>query len=264
MKIVLGVDVGTRTTKAILYDPGSREVLGRGLVDTGHDLEGAARRAEEQARRDAGISRPADYVAATGYGRYQVRSRDIAITEITCHGVAAKALVPACGSVLDVGAMNSRAIRVGPGGRVLAFRMNDKCASGAGRFLERVARALEVPLEEIGPRSLQSPAAQPISSICAVLAESEVINHVTEGRPIEDILRGAHEAIAQRVAALLRQVGLVPEVVLTGGVTLNCGLVAAIEARLGVRPIVAPDASYAGAFGAALLGAVRLQKRLAA
>lgn len=264
MSLVVGVDVGTRTTKAVLYDASKGEVVGRGIADTGHDLEAAARRAEERARGEAPGAGPADYTAATGYGRYQVSGRDIAITEITCHAVAAKHLVPSCNCVLDVGAMNSRAIRVGPGGRVLSFRMNDKCASGAGRFLERVARALEVPLEEIGPRSLQSAGAQPISSICAVLAESEVINHVTEGRPIEDILRGAHEAIAQRVAALLRQVGVVEDVVLTGGVTLNRGMVAAIGTRLGVVPIVAPQAAYAGALGAALLGAVRLRKRLAA
>ncbi len=264
MSRVVGVDVGTRSTKAVLYDASSGAVLSRGVADTGHDLEGAARRAEGRARAAGGIAGTADYVAATGYGRYQVSFRDIAITEITCHAMGAKHLVPSCGSVLDVGAMNSRAIRVGVDGRVLSFRMNDKCASGAGRFLERVAKALEIPLEEIGAISLRSECGQPISSICAVLAESEVINHVTEGRAIEDILRGAHEAIAQRVAALLRQVGVAEDVVLTGGVTQNSGMVAAIGARLGFHPVVAPDAEYAGALGAALLGAARLRKKLAA
>ncbi|MCI0587283.1 MAG: acyl-CoA dehydratase activase [Planctomycetes bacterium] len=262
MRLVAGIDVGTRATKAVLLDAADRARVGRALLPTGADLPGAAWRALEAALREAGFGREeVAYVAATGYGRYQVPFRDLQITEITCHARGAKALFPSARCVLDVGAMNSRAMRVAPSGRVEAFRMNDRCASGAGRFLERVARSLEVELEAVGDLSLRSQDPQPISSVCAVLAESEVINHVTEGRKIEDILRGAHQSIAERVVALLRQVGAAPTFALTGGLAKNAGMVRAIEERLGSALSVAPDAEYAGALGAAIFGAERLARR---
>jgi (R)-2-hydroxyacyl-CoA dehydratese activating ATPase len=256
---VAGVDVGTRMTKAVVVD-GEGRIAGKASLATGHDLPGAARRALDRALAECPDGRP-DYVASTGFGRYQVPFRDVQITEITCHGRGAVALYPGTRSILDVGAMNARAIRVEGSGRVAAFRMNDKCASGAGRFLERVAKGLELELGDIGALSLRAASPQPISSICAVLAESEVINLVTIGHSVEDILAGTHESIAARIAALLRQVGVEPEVTLTGGVTKNVGMVRALEQRLGVELRVHPDAEYAGALGAALLALGR-QKRL--
>ena len=262
MKVVAGIDVGSRSTKTVLLDAETRARRARATVPTGADLPGAAGRGLEAALREAGLGREAvAYVASTGYGRYQVSFRDIQITEITCHGRGSKALFPGTRCVLDVGAQNSRAMRVAPSGRVEAFRMNDRCASGAGRFLERVARGLEVELEAIGPLSLRSEDPQPISSVCAVLAESEVINHVTEGKKVEDILRGAHNSIADRIVALLRQVGAQPEVTLTGGVAKNVGMVRAIEERVGFPLNVSADAEYAGALGAAIFGAERLERR---
>jgi len=264
MRTLAGVDVGTRMTKAVLIDDEGR-IVGKACLATGHDLSGAARRALDRAlAASSDRPEPPGYVAATGFGRYQVPFRQAQITEITCHGRGAVALAPATRSVLDVGAMNARAMRVDPSGRVRGFRMNDKCASGAGRFLERVARGLELELGDIGPLSLRASSPQPISSICAVLAESEVINLVTVGHAVEDILAGTHQSIAGRIAALLRQVGVEPEVTLTGGVTKNVGMVRALEERLGLPVFVHPDAEYAGALGAALLALGRIRRLEAA
>jgi (R)-2-hydroxyacyl-CoA dehydratese activating ATPase len=260
MSLVAGIDVGTRTTRAVLLDK-QAACVARAGVESGARLEIAAEAALTAACARAGIDRKEiSYIASTGYGRYRVPFRQIQITEMTCHAVGALRLFPSTRTVLDMGAMNSRALRIAENGRVLAFRMNDRCASGAGRFVERVARALEIGLDDVGELSLRSLDPQPISSICAVLAESEVINHVTAGKPIEDILRGVHNSIADRVVALVRQVGVTGEVTLTGGVTKNRGMVRAIEERLGCRVNVSDDGEFAGALGAALLGRSRAER----
>jgi (R)-2-hydroxyacyl-CoA dehydratese activating ATPase len=260
MTLVAGIDVGTRTTRVVLLDDAGARVA-QAAEESGARLEGAAERAFAAACARAGAA-PAEvsYVASTGYGRYRVAFRQIQITEMTCHAVGALRLFPGTRTVLDLGAMNSRALRIAESGRVLAFRMNDRCASGAGRFVERVARALEIPLDDVGALSLRSVDPQPISSVCAVLAESEVINHVTAGKPMEDIFRGVHNSIADRVVALVRQVGVTGEVTLTGGVTKNRGMVRAVEERLGCRVNVSEDAEFAGALGAALLGTSRARR----
>jgi predicted CoA-substrate-specific enzyme activase len=259
MNLLAGVDVGTRMTKAVLIDDEGR-VRAKAVLPTGHDLGGAARRAVDRALADIPGVQAAGYVASTGFGRYMVPFRDVQITEITCHARGAVALAPGTRSVLDIGAMNARAIRVDSNGRVRTFRMNDKCASGAGRFLERVAKGLELELTDIGALSLRASSPQAISSICAVLAESEVINLVTQGHAVEDILAGTHESIAGRIAALLRQVGAEADVALTGGVTKNVGMVRALEQRLGMPVVVHPDAEFAGALGAALLALRRIRR----
>jgi predicted CoA-substrate-specific enzyme activase len=209
----------------------------------------------------AGISDDdVEYRASTGFGRYQVPFRDLAITEITCHAVGAVHLFPRTRIVLDIGAQNCRAMSIRETGQVVHFRLNGKCAAGGGRFLERVARGLELELGSIGPLSLRASDPKPISSVCAVLAESEIINQVTAGHKVEDILSGVHDSLAERIAAQMRQVGIQEEVTLTGGVALNPGMVKALEHRLGVRINVDPSAEYAGALGAAILSGWRLEK----
>lgn len=259
--IVAGIDVGSRTTKAVILDE-TRRILGRGAAATGAVFVRAADQASASALRDAGVPvERLSYLATTGYGRYQVPDRDIQITEITCHAYGAHFLFPNTSCVLDIGAMNSRAMAISDRGRVLSFRLNDKCASGAGRFLERIARGLELSLEDIGPRSLESRQPCPISSICAVLAESEVINLVSQEAPVEDILQGVHLSIGQRIVSLVRQVGVRPEVTLTGGVSCNVGMVRTLEQILGLPLNVGRDAEYSGALGAALFGLDRARKR---
>lgn len=259
-RFVLGLDVGSRMTKGVLVDEG-RNVLGRARVPTGAFFVRAADQAADGAIAKAGARREAvAYTVTTGYGRARVPTRDLQVTEITCHAYGAATLFPRARTVLDIGAQNSRAIGVTPEGRVSRFRMNEKCASGAGRFLERVARALEVELDQIGPLSLRGTEPKPISSICAVLAESEVINLVSQECRIEDILAGAHQCVAERIMTLARQVGLEPEVALTGGVAANPGMVRALQERLGMPLLVHADSEFAGAIGAAMLGMLRLER----
>jgi len=200
-----------------------------------------------------------DYVATTGFGRYNVSFRDIQVTEITSAACGVGYLVPDADCVLDIGAQSTRAIAVTKAaGKVKLFKSNDKCAAGSGTFIARAAKYLEVPLESVGPLSLASKHPQPISSVCAVLAESEIINHVSAGVTVEDIFRGIHESLADRAGALLRRVGMQERVAVIGGVALQAGMVKAVEERLHVAVAVPPDCEYVCALGAALLGARRL------
>lgn len=260
-RFIAGIDIGTRMTKCVIFDCTDEKIIARATCLTGHNLAQASEDVLAEACRSASL-RPTDvfYVASTGYGRYQVPMRQIQITDISCHAIGAKHLFPGTTSVLDVGAQNAKAIRVDHNGRVAKFKMNDKCASGAGRFLERVAKGLELELDDIGNLSLRSKDPQPISSICAVLAESEVINLITIGYPVEDILMGAHLSISDRILAMLRQVGADGEITLTGGITRNVGMVKALEQKLGKPLNVCPDSEYAGALGACLLVERRLKK----
>lgn len=261
MPFTAGLDIGAGTTKAVVMDAG-RHLLGSVSVRTGPNLEDAGNRALTAVLDQAGFERAeVAYLATTGYGRYAYPPRDMQITEITCHARGAHYLFPGTRCVLDIGAQSSRAMRVDGEGRVLKFKMNDRCAAGAGRFLERIAKALEMDLPELAEASLHSKDPQPISSICAVLAESEVINHVTQGKRPDDIVMGAHLSIADRVLALLRQVGVEEEVTLTGGLSLNPGMVRALEDRLGRMVNYSADSQYAGAIGAAYLGHWRLEQR---
>jgi predicted CoA-substrate-specific enzyme activase len=242
-------------------DTGSEEVLSRSNVITGHDLPEASQQAYRLALEEAGLEGgEVKYITSTGFGRYQVAFRDLAVTEVTCHAVGARFLFPGTRSVIDVGAQNCRAMNIKESGQVTRFKLNDKCAAGGGRFLERVANGLELELDSIGRLSLDATEPKPISSVCAVLAESEIINHVTAGHRVEDILSGTHDSLSERIAAQMRQVGIREEVTLTGGVARNSGMVAALERRLGVRLNVSPEAEYAGALGAAILCGWRLRK----
>lgn len=261
MPIVAGIDVGSSKTRALIFDTLSEEVLSRSSIPTGHDLPAVSREAFGQALDAASLHEvDLEYLATTGFGRYQVPFRDLAVTEVTCHAVGARFAFPGTRSVLDIGAQNCRAMNIRENGQVTRFKLNDKCAAGGGRFLERVARGLELELESIGPLSLNATDPKPISSICAVLAESEIINHVTAGCRVEDILNGAHDSLAERIATQMRQVGLQEEVTLTGGVALNAGMVTALQKRLGVSVNVGPHPEYTGALGAAILCGWRLRK----
>lgn len=253
-RYIAGIDIGTRMTKCAIFERASETVVARSTILTRHNLSLASEKALEEACKNLDIT-PSEifYVASTGYGRYQALMRQIQITDITTHAMGARHLFPDTMNVLDVGAQHSKAIRINEEGRVIKFKMNDKCASGVGSFLERVAKGLELSLEEIGQLSLRSKDPQPISSICAVLAESEVINLVTSGYPVEDILMGAHLSISDRIVAQLRQVGVEGDITLTGGITRNVGMVRALEQKVG-RPLnVSQDSEYAGAIGACLL-----------
>jgi predicted CoA-substrate-specific enzyme activase len=218
----------------------------------------------EAACAAAGVSRDAvAYIATTGLGRYAVPFRDIQITDLTCGARGAATLVPTTHFVLDIGAQCSRAIKLREGGKVKEFHMNEKCAAGSGGFLERAAKYLEVSLADVGPLSLGASRPQAISSVCAVLAESEIINHISEGVSVENILRGIHNSLGDRALNLLKRVGLDGEVTLIGGVALQEGMVAALRDKLGAPVNIPAEPQYTTALGAAVLGLQRYRKRSA-
>jgi predicted CoA-substrate-specific enzyme activase len=190
---------------------------------------------------------------ATGYGRVAVAFADRQVTEISCYARGIHHLYPQVQTVIDIGGQDSKVVAVGPGGRPLDFAMNDKCAAGTGRFLEVMARALQLDLAEIGPNALRARRAADISSTCTVFAESEVISLVARGVDREEILAGICQAIARRVGAMARRVGVVPPVAIAGGVAKNVGVVNALEQFLGEELLVPPEPQIVGALGAALL-----------
>jgi predicted CoA-substrate-specific enzyme activase len=257
---IAGIDLGARSTKAVVIDE-NRRVLGWAMVRTRPDFEAVARLALNESLRSLGIEiEDLDYVATTGFGRYNVPFRDVQITDMTSAARGSVALFPGTRCVLDIGAQSTRAIKVDEHGRVRDFKTNDKCAAGAGGFIERSARYLEVALEEVGTLSLKADDPQPISSICAVLAESEIVNHVSNGRSVENILRGIHQSLASRALGLLKRVGIEPEVTFVGGVARQAGMVAALEDALGMKVNVPESPDLVNALGAAVLGLRRWQK----
>ncbi|HSF48177.1 MAG TPA: acyl-CoA dehydratase activase, partial [Burkholderiales bacterium] len=201
-----------------------------------------------------------DYIATTGFGRYNVPFRDIQITDITCVGRGAVFLFPKTRSVLDIGAQSTRALRIIETGKVREFRTNDKCAAGAGGFIERACKYLEVNIAQVGDLSMQANKPQTISSVCAVLAESEIINHVSQGETVENILRGVHNSLASRAQALLKRAGMEDEVTFVGGVARQKGMVKALEETLKRKINVSEEPELIGALGAALLALRRLEK----
>jgi benzoyl-CoA reductase subunit D len=258
--ITAGIDCGARLTKVVLLQGG--RVLARAAVTSGFDPRAAAEAAWEQALRQAEIGRDqVDYVVSTGVGRKEVPFADEEVTEVTADARAVWELVPSARTILDIGAEEGRSIQCDDGGRVVDFAMNEKCAAGAGTFVETMARALEVPLEEMGPLSLKSQKAIPMNAQCTVFAESEVVSLIHQGVAKADIIRAVHDAMADRCVAMARRSGIAPEVVLVGGVGYNAGMVAALERELGMEVTVPEHPEYVSALGAALLGEDRLKNK---
>jgi predicted CoA-substrate-specific enzyme activase len=267
MRYVAGIDVGTAFTKAVVVAEGNGSlsaVSGKGSIKTGVDLEAAADQAFGAALRDAAID-AADvcYVAATGFGRYTTSFRDVQITEITSAAKGVHYLFPNATTVLDIGSQSTRAIGLTDTGRVRSFKTNDKCAAGSGSFIVRAAKYLQLGIEEVGEVSLAATNPQPISSVCAVLAESEIINHVSAGVSVEDILRGIYDSLADRAAMLIKRVGAGDNLVFIGGVAAQRGMIKALSERLEVNVNVPGDCQYVCAVGAALLGIRRLDMTIA-
>jgi predicted CoA-substrate-specific enzyme activase len=257
--LVAGIDLGSGTTKCVIVDE-EGTIRGRSSMRTKADFEKVSQDVLDGARRAADTDEEVAYVATTGLGRYAVPFRDIQITDLTCGARGAAVQFPTTRYVLDIGAQCSRAIKLRDGGKVKEFHMNEKCAAGSGGFLERAAKYLEVTVEDIGPLSRGAGKPQAISSVCAVLAESEIINHVSEGISVENILRGIHNSLADRALGMLKRVGLDGEVTLIGGVALQGGMVDALREKLGVTVNVPDGPEFTAALGAALLGLQRFRK----
>ncbi|HQI80375.1 MAG TPA: acyl-CoA dehydratase activase [Deltaproteobacteria bacterium] len=249
-----GIDIGSITAKAAVIEDG--RILGSRVIFTGYNVEVAARKVYEELLADLGMNASSIHrVVSTGYGRNGVPFSDKAMTEIICHGAGAHFLDNSIRTIIDVGGQDSKAMVVDASGMVKDFVMNDKCAAGTGRFLEVMARALEVNLDDFGSQSLHAADPSKISSICTVFAESEVISLISKGESRENIIAGIHESVASRVYAMAQRVRAEPPIMMTGGVAKNIGVVKALEKKFGTHITVNEYAQVNGAIGAAVLAA---------
>ncbi|MEX0892622.1 MAG: acyl-CoA dehydratase activase [Gemmatimonadota bacterium] len=262
MTYTAGIDVGSTYTKAVVLDAADR-IVARAMQPTGFRLNEAAEAALSAALAEAGLERAnVRYVVATGYGRHQAECADVRVTDLTAGARGASALFPATRTILDVGGQTMKATRLGERARVESFRLNDKCAAGTGAFLEKTARYMGYGTEEIGPLVATSKAEVPISGVCAVFAESEVINHLSQGAAPADIMHGAIVSLVGRSIQLMKRVGLEPEFTLIGGILRFQGMADVIRRELTSQANVpAGDlVQFTSAFGAAILGRRRLEK----
>jgi benzoyl-CoA reductase subunit D len=270
MTIAAGIDVGTSTIKAALFtvENGQSTWLSRfSMRIRQRDPMELSRVAFDQLLEDGNVNeKDVDYVASTGEGE-GIPFHTGHFYSMTTHGRGAVYLDPEARAALDVGALHGRAISIDERGKVLSYKMTSQCASGSGQFLENIARYLGIAQDEIGALSRKSDNPEVVSSICAVLAETDVINMVSRGITAPNILKGIHLSMAARLSKLLKSIGATTGVVMmTGGLALDNGLVAALEEDIAnikdMKSIVRshPDSIYAGAIGAALWGAYRFEK----
>jgi predicted CoA-substrate-specific enzyme activase len=263
MSLTAGIDVGSTYTKAVLLD-GAGTIVGRALGRSGFRLAEVARRMFDQALSDAGAGEDAvQYVVTTGFGRFLVPFRDAQVTDLTAAARGAAWFFPQTRTVLDVGGQTMKASRLDDACKVRSFRLNDKCAAGTGAFLEKTARYMGYSTEQIGPLAEMSREAVPISGVCAVFAESEVINHLSQGTSPSDIMQGAIVSLVDRSVQLMKRVQMQPEFTLTGGILRFASMGRLMRERLGTAVNVPPpeDVQFVGAIGAAVLAQRRLKSR---
>ena len=257
-----GVDIGSTMTKIVVMD-GAGNICARIVGPTGPEHRRLANEVLAQALEQANLSfGQIDYVIATGYGRVNVPFADRQITELTCHARGVASLFPTVRTAIDIGGQDAKGLKI-KDGKLLDFVMNDKCAAGTGRFLEVLADTLGLELDDLGGISLESTKKVPISSTCTIFAQQEVIARISEGLPLEDIVAGLHNALAGRVARMVQRLRVEPDVVLTGGVAKNIGVVKAMQENLGYKILVPPDPLLTGAIGAAILGKEITSKAMA-
>lgn len=262
MNYTAGIDVGSTYTKAVILDA-DHQIVGRAMLHTGFRLAEAAETAFCKAREQAGIGEAGvAYVVSTGIGRHQVSFSDTQVTDLSAHARGACYFFPKTRTVLDVGGQTMKASRVDGVGKVRSFRLNDKCAAGTGAFLEKTARYMGFSIEEISPLIETSKEPVTISSVCAVFAESEVINHISNGCAPSDIMHGAIVSLVDRSAQLMKRVQMEPEYTLVGGILRIQTMARVVSKRLKVEVNVPPGdmPQYTAAVGAALLAQRRLQK----
>lgn len=257
-----GIDVGSTYTKAIILD-NTFQIAGKGIVNTGFKLEKAGKRALNKALENANLQEDdVTYIVATGFGRHQISFRDVNVTDLTASAHGVTHLFPGTRTILDVGGQTMKAIRMDDNSKVKSFRLNDKCAAGTGAFLEKTARYMGFATQEIGPLAVTSKELVPISGVCAVFAESEVINHLSQGIAPADIMNGAIHSLVDRSLQLMRRVRMEPEFTLIGGIlrfeTMSTVLGEKLKGTVNVPP--GDMVQFTTALGAAVLGHRRLQK----
>jgi len=265
MKYTSGIDIGSTYTKAVILDEAGA-IRGRFMKPTGFQLAEVAAEAHAEALALAGVAAgDVCQVVATGFGRHQATIADLQVTDLTAAARGACALFPGTRTILDIGGQTMKASGLSDNARVKAFRLNDKCAAGTGAFLEKTARYMGYSTEEIGPLIATSKEPVPISGVCAVFAESEVINQLSQGSPPADIMQGAVISLAGRAVQLMKRVRMEPEFTLIGGILRFSTLVEVVRRELNA-PVNVPEGDlvqYMAAYGAAVLGR-RHARKLAA
>ena len=255
---VIGIDSGSTSTNAVVMDQ-DKKIKAFSVVRTGAKSGVSADRALHEVLEKAGLAREdISLIVSTGYGRVSIEFADENVTEISCHGKGAHYFNPSIRTILDIGGQDSKAIRLNENGEVKDFVMNDKCAAGTGRFLEMIARTLEVSLDELGKIALTSTEKIEITSMCSVFAESEVISLIANNKEKADIADGVCHAIANKAFGLLRRVGMEPDFMMTGGVAKNPGVVRAVEEKIGAKLYICEEPEIVGATGSALYALERV------
>ena len=250
-----GIDSGSTSTDVVILNK-DKEIVTGIILPTGAGAAIGAERALEEALKDANLQREdIDALVTTGYGRTAIQDGDKSITEITCHARGAHYLNPEVRTVVDIGGQDSKVIRLDETGAVVNFVMNDKCAAGTGRFLEMMARTMEMSLDKMSVTGLQYDEDITISSMCTVFAESEVVSLIAQNKKTDDIVHGLNKAVAAKTASLAKRVGGEDKYMMTGGVSKNQGLVRTLEEKLGTELVISDKAQLCGALGAALFAA---------
>ena len=261
MRHTVGIDIGSTYTKAIVVN-GDRTILGSAIQSTGFRLSEVAETVCADAVAEAGLDRDQlDYYVATGYGRHQAADSDLKVTDLTAAARGATLLFPGTRTILDVGGQTMKASRLTDETKVKSFRLNDKCAAGTGAFLEKTARYMGFSTEEIGPLVATSKEPISISGVCAVFAESEVINHLSQGVAPADIMHGAIVSLVGRSVQLMKRVQMEPEFTLIGGILRFQTMARVVRETLESDVNVPPDelVQFVPAIGAAILGQLRLE-----
>jgi len=252
-----GIDIGAKTIKVLIMK--EDEVIGRAMGFAGLESRANAEKVLAASLAEAGIRQSeVDRWCTTGAGRSDSPVQGKNVTEVTAAARSVHSRYPEVMTIIEVGAEEGRAIRVDQAGRVADFAVNEKCAAGAGAFTEAMSRALEVPVESLGPLSLKATRAIPMNAQCAVFAESEVVTLVHQKTAKEDIARAVHDAIADRIVSMARKVGIEREVLLAGGLAHNVGFVDSLKRKLEVEDLIIPDdPDFIGAHGAAIVATER-------
>ncbi|MGI5876670.1 MAG: acyl-CoA dehydratase activase [Dethiobacteria bacterium] len=250
--LVAGVDIGSLTTEVVIFE--RDKILAEVIIPTGFNSKIAAEKALAMALKETGFTQEdLKNIVATGYGRISADFAHKQVTEITCHGRGAFYLDRDIRTVIDIGGQDSKVIRLSPKGKVVDFVMNEKCAAGTGRFLEVMAQALGVDLPEMSRLAAVTKKTVPVSSMCTVFAESEVVSLIASGHPREEIIKGIIASIVERTVSMVHRVGIEGKVMMTGGVAKNNAVVKALQESLKTKIIVPEEPQLTGALGAALL-----------
>ncbi|MCM1256808.1 MAG: acyl-CoA dehydratase activase [Roseburia sp.] len=249
---VMGIDSGSTSTNAVIMND-KREIVAYDVVRTGAKSGESAERILQEVLDKAGLKKEdIERIVSTGYGRVSIDFADENVTEISCHGKGAHYFNPKIRTILDIGGQDSKGIRLNEEGEVVDFVMNDKCAAGTGRFLEMIARSLEIDIDELGPIALKSTEDIEITSMCSVFAESEVISLIANNKEKADIANGICNAIAGKAYSLMKRVGMEGDYMMTGGVAKNPGVVRALEEKIGAKLYICEEPEIVGAAGAAV------------